>query len=198
MRLLIIRHAEPKPFNTLDLLDPPLSEGGRRQATRLACALRHYALDRVICSTMLRSRETAEPLAEALSVPLLEEPDLVEIHIGKLYFWGEAEQEAWRRITSSWQAGELNTRCPEGESFAEMQARVVPVIHRLVATDWQQGFALIGHGVVNGVILATLCPELRNAFWQDLGHHHAGVWELEGQGLQFTLLRQNDISHLTD
>ena len=196
MRILVIRHAEAAPPCPPLLEDPPLSAAGRFQAARLAVSLRAYKSDRVVCSSMQRAMETARPLAQVLDAPLVRESDLVEIAMGALAPWGPDEQREWASITARWQVGEFDAACPGGESLNDVIRRVRPVVTRLVADPCDYGFALVAHAVVNGVVLSTLCRDLRSALGADLGHSHASVWELEGHGLDFRVVGRNDVSHL--
>lgn len=62
MRVLIVRHAEAAPGNPDELR--PLTAEGREQARRLGETLRGESLvpDAIVCSPLLRARETAEAL----------------------------------------------------------------------------------------------------------------------------------------
>jgi phosphohistidine phosphatase len=63
MRLLIVRHAEASPGSPDELR--PLTPEGREQARRLGDRLRSegFAATAVLCSPLLRARETASALA---------------------------------------------------------------------------------------------------------------------------------------
>ncbi len=196
MRLLLIRHAEPNPH--LDWGgDPPLSATGRAQAACLAEALRDSALDRVLCSAMQRSAETARPLAAAVGAPLVVEPELREIEMGRLWRWGPEEQREWEQIVAEWREGRTHVCLPEGESLDEVAVRVRPVVARHVADREAGDIAIVAHGVVNNVILTMLRPDLLSALGRDLPIDYAGIWELEGSGSAFRVLRRNDTRHLT-
>lgn len=197
MRIFVIRHAEADPPCPPLLEDPPLSAAGYSQAAQLAFSLRGCKLDRVVCSPMQRAMETARALAQVLDAPLVREPDLVEIAMGALAPWGPDEQREWASITARWQVGEFDTGCPGGESLNDLIRRVRPVITRLVADPYEHGFALVAHAVVNGVILSTLCGDLRSALGLDLGHSHTGVWELESIDSGFGVVCRDDVGHLT-
>jgi len=194
MRVFVIRHAEPEPFQGPD---PPLTPLGRQQAERLARALQGQRLDPIVCSTMRRAVETATPLSEAMGAALVREPGLVEADLGALWAFGAAEQEEWTRVCDRWRAGDFAARPRGGESLAEVIGRVGPVVRRVVAEGCERGVAIIGHAVVNGVILPLLCPELRPRLGDYLGHSFTGIWELEGEGRDFRVLRWNDSTHLS-
>jgi broad specificity phosphatase PhoE len=196
MRLLVIRHAEQEFPRAPAFEDPPLSATGRRQARRLAYALRERILSRVVSSNMVRALETARPIVSSLRVPLVVEPQLAEISMGDLAAWSAAEQPEWDRLTACWAEGDLACACPGGESLADVIERVGPVATRLVAEADGHDFAIIAHAVVNGVVLSMLCPALRPMLGKDIGHSHTGIWELVGKGDNFEVMRRNDTGHL--
>lgn len=55
-----------------------LSEKGRRQAEKVGAYLQHLPIDRIIASTYLRAKETAEIINKHLRVPIMYSPLLVE------------------------------------------------------------------------------------------------------------------------
>ena len=64
---MLIRHAQPEWVRDgLNVVDPPLTELGRRQAEALATAMAGQEFDEVLVSPLLRARQTAEPVLEAL------------------------------------------------------------------------------------------------------------------------------------
>jgi probable phosphoglycerate mutase len=195
MRLLLIRHAEPDPRPDWGG-DPPLSATGRAQAACLAEALRDSALERVLCSAMKRAAETARPLAAAVGAPLVVEPELKEIEMGTLWRWGHEEQREWERVEGEWREGRTHVCLPEGESLDEVAVRVRPVVARHIGDREVGDIAIVAHGVTNNVILTTLCPHMLSSLGKDLAISHTGIWELEGSGSTFRILRRNDTRHL--
>lgn len=110
-----------------------LSDEGRRQAD--AVAERIAALPRVAAvytSPLERARETAMPIARARRLVLRVDRGLLEVDIGR--WTGQPIARASRK--PEWQAVQRHPsgfRFPGGESFTEMQARVVGALGRLVA-----------------------------------------------------------------
>ncbi|MBG7605782.1 MAG: histidine phosphatase family protein, partial [Actinobacteria bacterium] len=67
MEIVLIRHGEPEwERDGLSVTNPPLTDRGRQQAERLAQAMREERFDEVLVSPLVRARQTAAPLLEAL------------------------------------------------------------------------------------------------------------------------------------
>lgn len=66
MEIVLVRHAEPEWVRDgLNVVNPPLTERGHRQAERLAEALVDEHFDEVFVSPLTRARQTAAPLLAA-------------------------------------------------------------------------------------------------------------------------------------
>jgi broad specificity phosphatase PhoE len=67
-----IRHGESGDMTAINTMvpGPDLTETGEGQASDLAAALQHSGIDEIWASTMVRSQETAGPLADALSLTI--------------------------------------------------------------------------------------------------------------------------------
>jgi 8-oxo-(d)GTP phosphatase len=78
--LLLVRHAKAGSRDEWDGDDElrPLSEAGRRQAHELGGLLRLYGPDRICTAPPLRCRDSVVPLADALGLPVVDEPLLSE------------------------------------------------------------------------------------------------------------------------
>jgi 8-oxo-dGTP diphosphatase len=78
--LLVVRHARAGSRDKWDGADRlrPLSTTGRKQAQAIAELLVRYGPDRIGSAPQLRCRDTLAPLAEALGLPISDEPLLSE------------------------------------------------------------------------------------------------------------------------
>lgn len=78
--LLVVRHAKAGSRDTWDGADDlrPLSTAGRRQAQAIADLLPWYGPDRIGSAPQVRCRDTVAPLADALGLPIGDEPLLSE------------------------------------------------------------------------------------------------------------------------
>src|SRR5262245_41890309 len=100
MTLTFVRHGESEA-NAAGVIDtsvpgPHLTELGRQQAEAVADALAANNYDGVYASSMIRTQETAEPLATKLGQDVVAVPGLREISAGA--FEGQSEDSGLGRI----------------------------------------------------------------------------------------------------
>jgi phosphohistidine phosphatase SixA len=88
--IVLVRHAE-KAAAPSD--DPPLTATGVKRAQALAAALRDAGVTAIITTQLRRTRETAEPLASALSLT----PEVVTVGGGEAGAHAESVAAAVRR-----------------------------------------------------------------------------------------------------
>lgn len=154
-------------------LDPPLDLKGRTEATALASLFHNLQLVAVVCSPLLRARQTAEPIAAATRAPLRFDDRLLDRDYGS---WaGHALGEVERRFGSV-------DAAPGVEPLAAFGARVSTAILGL-ADDYAPGpVAVVAHDAVNRHALAHLVPDLgdadrivqRTGCWNRLEHNGSG------------------------
>jgi len=132
--LLLIRHGENEYVKTGRMAgrlpDVHLNERGQQQARELAEALAQAPIKALYSSPMERAMETATPLAEKLGLPIIIRPGLLETNIGD---WAGMELKAARKLPE-WktvQSAPSRFRFPGGESFVEIQARLVNEIETI-------------------------------------------------------------------
>jgi broad specificity phosphatase PhoE len=80
----LVRHGESGDMSVINTLvpGPSLTELGREQASDVAKALQHTGINEIYASTMIRSQETAAPLAGLLGLPVHDLAGLNEIDAG--------------------------------------------------------------------------------------------------------------------
>jgi len=84
MDLYLVRHGESEiPADAMQS-DYPLSPLGREQARRLAERFRGTRIDHLITTPFRRTQETAQAIANACAVEILEEPGLGAVDNGEL------------------------------------------------------------------------------------------------------------------
>jgi broad specificity phosphatase PhoE len=154
-RLYLMRHAEVSYFSAdgepVDPSEVPLNDEGISQARTVAQAMRGVELDRVVCSGLPRTLETAAIVAPGAELESW--PDLREIQGGRL---SEIPVDALEHEFVHAFRGVIpnESRFLRGESIGELFDRVLPAVERLVAADgWHTALAVL-HGGVNRAILS--------------------------------------------
>ncbi|WP_035849693.1 bifunctional RNase H/acid phosphatase [Kitasatospora azatica] len=129
--LVLLRHGETaltpqKRFSGSTGSDPELSEKGRWQAERAAEALAaRGTVQAVVCSPMLRTRQTAEAVALRLGLELRVEEGLRELDFGAWEGLTFAEvQERHPDDLNAWLASSKAKPTGSSESFASLAQRV--------------------------------------------------------------------------
>ncbi len=107
-----------------------LNGDGQAQARRLAAETAHLKLQAVYSSPLERALETAEPIARIHNLDVEIIPDLIEIDFGD---WQGKQLKRLKknRLWKTVQSRPGAFRFPNGESFAEAQARVAEGLSRL-------------------------------------------------------------------
>jgi probable phosphomutase (TIGR03848 family) len=146
--VLLVRHGRtPTTGVVLPGRAPGLSLAPSGRADAEAAAARIARLGRVAAvysSPLERARETAIPIARDQGLSVLTEPDLSDLNIGG--WTGLRIDDARRR--PEWVAIQhypSGFRFPGGESFAEMQARMMAVLTRLAARHRGEKIVAVSH-----------------------------------------------------
>jgi alpha-ribazole phosphatase len=136
--------------------DTPLAEKGRQQARELHGLLDAVEFEAIYCSDLRRSKETARIIAGNTQVPIHVISEFREIFLGQ---WEGLSMEFVRsRFPEQWRRRGENIADyppPEGESFRELQNRVVPAFEAVAGQLRGHGL-IIAHAGVNRVILSHL------------------------------------------
>jgi probable phosphoglycerate mutase len=171
--LILVRHSITKASasgrNLGQRTDPPLADAGVALAGRLGDTLARELSElphdelRLLTSPALRCRQTAEAIAAGLGLA----PGAMEVERGLL----EIDYGAWDGLTpdecrardpelrAAWEADPHATRCPDGESGADVAARAATVLDPLegwLAGDRARCAVVVAHNHVNRVRLCAL------------------------------------------
>jgi len=131
--LLLVRHGETPTTGVVLPGRAPglhLSDRGRAQADRVAERLSGLSVDALYSSPLERACETAEPTAARTGLGVKHDDGLLECDFGEWTGSAIADLAAlpeWQTVQHSPSA----FRFPAGESFPEMQARIVGAMEAL-------------------------------------------------------------------
>ena len=152
MRLLLIRHGQT-PSNIGGLLDTvapgaDLTDLGRAQAVALRQSVGTEPIGLLYASTLVRTQQTAEPLALTLGLTVEVRAGIREIGAGALEMQGDdASVRTYLGTAFRWSDGDLDLRMPGGESGTEVFDRYDEVVAEIAASG-AGAAALVSHGAV--------------------------------------------------
>ena len=154
----LLRHGEPAIFGRLNgrLPGVGLSEKGRAEAATQAGRLTGEKVEAIYSSPLQRTRETAEIVAERLGLPIRYREDVIEIDYGEwtgLTFDQIRQDERWQM----WSRSRSIAAVPGGESWRQVQERVVGALFDLRQTHPEGSVVVVGHGdVIRAALLFAL------------------------------------------
>ena len=160
MRLLLIRHGRTASNVTrlLDTAPPgaPLDDVGLSQARALADTLADEPIEAVYASDLIRSQQTAEPLALRHGLEVIVRAGVREIQAGE----DEMSADWLRYLTTiiSWQS-DIDARIPGGETGREVLARFDAVLGEARAKG-HRTIAVVSHGAMIRTWAATRATNL--------------------------------------
>lgn len=199
-RICLVRHGETDwniEQRMQGHIDLALNANGEAQALaagRYFSALRAAAL---YSSDLLRARQTAQPVAQALGLPLVLLPALRERHFGRCE--GLTFDEIVARHADDARA--IERRDPDyaapggGESRRQHEARVLACIARLTGDHRGQSIVVVTHGGVLDVIYRRALG-LPSDAPRDYAIPNAGINWLAIDGEQWTIERWGETGHL--
>ncbi|MET7575673.1 histidine phosphatase family protein [Streptomyces sp. NPDC005492] len=185
MRLLLIRHGQTTA-NVAFVLDTAvpgaeLTDLGRRQAAALPEALADEDIEALYASTLVRTQQTAAPLAAARGLDVHVRDGIRELTAGDLEMLpGDTEPgHEYMRIVFAWAAGDTELRMPGGESGAEALARYDGVIAE-AADSGARTVAVISHGAAIRMWTAARADNVDVAFAAARPLDNTGIVVLDG------------------
>lgn len=218
MEIVLIRHGEPEWIRDgLNVVDPPLTERGLRQAQCVAKALDGEEFDEIVISPLLRARLTAAPLLAKRAADEVIESFLEEIrepnwHGTPVELAKKAyEEERSRAAAARWEGvvgGEASRDFVERvrAGLTEFLAargvyrtkQILPVWH---IDQSHRRIAVFAHAGTNGVLLCHLLGLDPVPWeWDRFVTGHASITRLAsielGDGHTFSLTKLSDVEHL--
>jgi len=156
-RIYLIRHAEPALPDSrrrfIGQSNLPLSVSGERRAELLADQLKVIRFEALYSSDLQRCLSTADALSTKIGLPIRHESGLREMHLG---LWegltSEEVSQLYPEEHASWEVDLTGYRVPGGESFRDLQRRVLPVFLRIAGAD-SGNILMVSHKGVNRVLL---------------------------------------------
>lgn len=166
-RIYLVRHGENLANITLEFshrkVDYPLTPKGVLQAQQTAEFFRGKNIHEIYASPLIRARQTAEIIAEAVNLPVTVVEHFREVNVGDLE--GQKPTAAlWNlhnRIIDDWRDGKPESCFPGGEDYHTMFGRMKSGLAKVLADEAGvksgRNIIIAGHGGLFTFALRDLC-----------------------------------------
>ena len=189
---ILVRHGETAS-------NVPLNETGLAQAQAVAARIAqgwHPAA--LYASPIKRAMQTAQIIGERCQLTPIPYQGIIDIDFGQwtgLPF--DEVKQRWPEELDNWIAHPGETHIPGGESLAEMHLRARQALRELSVRHSGQTIILVGHTVINRVLIMETVDIPDDCFWyigQDTCALNLIRAEINGR---YSLLSLNDTCHLS-
>lgn len=180
MQIIIVRHGISE-WNTIGRWqgqkDTPLSEKGMKQAKEMAKALSEIKIDKIYSSDITRCVQTAEEINKGRNLEIITRPELREIDIGVAegLFKQEIKKKKWyiERLKDKY-----DIPFPEGESYADVAARLKPFLEKILDRDKSSTILLVSHEASGRAIIGNLLG-MKNAEIPKISVPHKAIYFID-------------------
>lgn len=202
-RIVLIRHGETawnRETRFRGRADLPLDDFGVRQAEATGRYLvARWPVDAVYASPLQRAKQTGAAIAGAHGLAVQPFHGLLDIDFGEWQGHSPEEiEQRYPKLRRAWLEAPHSVRFPGGESLDDVRERVVAGLDEIVARHRKETVALVGHTVVNRVLLCAVLGLTNEHFFRLRQDTCAvNVFDREDDG-SFTIVLLNDTCHLQD
>jgi len=200
-RLVFVRHAEAEGNLIRQFhgwTNSEITEKGHVQAQLVAERLKNEKIDVIYSSSLKRTMQTAQYIADIKGLPIKTSDKLKEI------FGGDWEGKRWDELpgiwpyeNDTWENKPHLHVMPNGESMADFQKRLIEEVDRIIDNNEGRNICIVTHGTA---IRTLMC----HFFGCDLDHmlkvkwyDNTAVTILEHEKGTFNVLTEGNADHLT-
>lgn len=201
-RLIIVRHAEAEGnFKRLfhGWYNSEITEKGHLQAKKVAERLAEMPIDILYSSSLTRTLQTAQYIADIKKLPIIRTDKLKEINGGD---WENKNfddlPKLYPKEQFTWENEPHIHQMPNGESMVEFYERILKEVKSIVNQNLGKNICIVTHGTA---IRALLCrfygksiEHMINIHWHD--NTSVTVADYNDEANDFKVLMEGDTEHL--
>jgi broad specificity phosphatase PhoE len=198
--IILVRHGQTE-WNRVERFrgraDVPLNETGLAQAEATGLRIHgEWQPSAVYSSPLSRAVRTAEAIAKHFNLPVQIHPGMADIDYGEWQGLTPDEvRDRWPAALHAWYHQPDQAIIPGGETLAQLRSRGMSAVNELSARHAEQTIVLVGHTVINRIILLGVLGLGNERFWHIKQDTCAiNVFEVEKGG--YVLVSLNDTCHL--
>lgn len=201
-RLILVRHAEAEGnFNRRfhGWFDSKITEKGHKQAKKVAERLASIPIDIIYSSSLTRTLQTAQYIADVKQLPINRTDKLKEINGGdwedmpfdQLPILYPAENKIWE------EEPHLH-KMPNGESVTEFYERLITEVKHIIRNNLGKNICIVTHGAAIRTMLCRFygydLENLKNIYWHD--NTSVTIVDYDNNKDEFEVMMEGDIEHL--
>jgi probable phosphoglycerate mutase len=201
-RIILVRHGQTE-WNRVERFrgraDVPLNETGIKQAeatgNRVAAKWKPVA---IYSSPLSRAVKTAEAIAKHFDLTVEVHPGLADIDYGDWQGLSPDEvRPRWTNMLDAWYNAPHLAVIPNGETLADLRERAMKTMNELAAKHADETILLLGHTVINRIILLGVLGLGNERFWY-IKQDTCAINLFDVEDGDYTLISLNDTCHLDD
>lgn len=199
-QVILVRHGQTE-WNRVERfrgrVDVPLNETGFKQAEatgrRVAEKWKPVA---VYSSPLSRAVKTAEAIAKHFDLKVQIHPGLADIDYGDWQGLSPDEvRERWAEMLDKWYNAPQLAVIPNGETLTALRERAIKTVNELAERHAGETILLLGHTVINRVILLGVLGLENERFWR-IKQEPCAINLFDVEDSDYTLVSLNDTCHL--
>ena len=200
-QIVLVRHGETE-WNRNERFrgraDVPLNGTGLMQAEatgqRIASQWHPVA---IYSSPLSRAIKTAEAISKHFDLSVHVHMSLADIDYGEWQgLTPDEARERWPEQVAAWYNTPARAQIPGGETLDDLRIRGMAMINEIVAKHQGQTIILVGHTVINRVILLAVLGLVNDRFWR-IKQDTCAINVFEAVDGDFTLVSLNDTCHIS-
>jgi broad specificity phosphatase PhoE len=178
MEILLTRHGKTD-WNSLGKVqgraDIKLNKDGKKQAKKTKISLKNENIDLIICSPLLRAKETAKIINEGRNIPIIYDEEILERDFGEFEGLNKEEFD----FQGFW-SYKKNYKYEKAENIKEFFDRVYSFLDRIKVEYKDKRILIVAHG---GISIPVNCyfngiPEDDNLLKLVLGNCEVAKYEI--------------------
>lgn len=198
--IYVARHGETEYNRTRRIqgrgINEPLNETGRKQARAIARSLTESNIDHIFASSLERSVQTAEIIANQLELSVCSHAELDEMNFGIIEGKPIDEiQDNLEQLHHAWSSGNTDFALAEGESPEAVLQRVKMRTDLLIKEHSGQNILLVLHGRLIRVLLSHWL-EYGLSRMHEIEHQNGALNHLQKQSDKIEPIFLNKTEHL--
>jgi phosphoserine phosphatase len=200
--ILLVRHGQTE-WNRVEWFrgraDVPLNETGLQQAEATGCRLAaQWQPTAIYSSPLSRAVKTAETIGRHINLPVEIHPGLTDIDYGERQgLTSDEARSRWPEVIDLWYNSPQLAQIPGGEILQDLRARAMKAVDELASGHAEQTTVLVGHTVLNRIILLGVLGLGNDRFWH-IRQEPCAINVIEVEDGDYILVSLNDTCHLSN